>query len=267
MSAVACRACGVATTERVTEVPRSTPGGQPMPPYEVGVCGDCVSLRLDEPGSAVRAALRVIGKPEDHWREAAEVFAEDAGVDVTPTLYERATPQRKPWAHVPREVKEALRGAYAEVLHRRVFASTDKDRPVPAEGPPDDTEHRACLMCGLAKQVEPWRGPVHTKAFTKPDAVTGYLCTACGDAAEAVGAVGPTALERAVMEFHDYAWTENVRIPRLTAWVSTGMGPLDRPWLWVDLAEPTPQIEPVILLRKEVEDLAARVAALEGRQP
>lgn len=264
---LACRVCGTATDDhRASEVERTTPTGQPRTPYLVGLCDGChdAGIDPDEPGSAVRAALHLINRPVADWRLAADAFIE-AGLDVAPVLAERATPQR-PWAHVPKEVREALKSAYLPVLDAKVFAAAKtEDRPIPPQGPPDDTEHRACLFCGLAKQVEPWRGPVHTKAFTKPNAVTGYLCSPCADAVEAVGAVGPTALERAVMEAHDYEWTENVRIPRLTAWVTTGMGPLDRPWLWVDLAEPVPEIEPLAMLHGQIADLTARLDALEGK--
>jgi hypothetical protein len=262
---VACRACGVATTERVTQVPRSTPAGRPMPPYDVGVCDGCADLGLDEPGSAVRAALRVIHKPEKDWPLAAEAFAE-AGVDVAPALYERATPQRRPWGHVPREVRDALKAAYLRVLDAKVFAAAATEgRPVPPAGPPDDAEYPGCLYCGLGRQAEPWRGPVTTTALRKPGMVTGYLCSPCAEATEAVGAVGATALERAVMAHHGLDWTEDVRIPRLRAAVAEGEGPSGTPWSWVDLREPVDAgVDPVALLRKEVADLAARVAALEG---
>ena len=111
---------------------------------------------------------------------------------MTPMLYDRATPQRKPWGHVPKDVRADLRGAYVAVLDAKVHASTAKDLPIPPAGPPDDTTHRACLMCGLAKQVEPWRvgGLCDACVSTKPDMVTGYLCSPCGDAVEAAGALG-----------------------------------------------------------------------------
>lgn len=265
---LACRVCGVATDDRrATEVQHTTLTGQPRTPYLVGLCDGChdAGIAPDEFGSAVRAALHLLGRPVADWRLAADAFME-AGIDVTPILAERATPQR-PWAHVPKEVREALKAAYLPVLDRKVFAAAKtEERPIPAAPPPDDAEYPGCLMCGLDKQVAPWRGPVHTKAFTKPRMTTGFLCSQCAESAEAVGAIGATALERAAMLYHGLDWTENVRIPHLRAAVAEGIVPSGTPWSWVEFAEPEdPGLDPIALLRKEVADLTARVADLEAR--
>jgi hypothetical protein len=67
------------------------------------------------------------------------------------------------------------------------------------------------------------------------------------------------------MLHRDLPWTENVRIPHLKAAVAEAVLPSGTPWSWVEFSEPADAgIDPVALLRKEVADLAARVAALEG---
>ncbi|MGN6253358.1 MAG: hypothetical protein ACTHNS_16260 [Marmoricola sp.] len=253
-----CRCCGVATDRRLAWLPDTTPTGRASGrEYEVGVCDDCAGLRPEEPGSAVRAALRLLGKAEGEWRLAAEAF-EDAGVDVSVLLYDsrvRPEPQRKPWGHVAREDRAALRAGYARLLDLRVHAAADHDRPVPPTAPPGDTPHRGCLACGLDRQAEPWRGPVTTGAFTKPRMASGYLCSACAAALEEVGALGASMLERALMEARGLEWSEAVRLPGLRAWVSTGEPPSPTPWAHVGEVR-APEPEPTLA------DLRAEVAAL-----
>ena len=68
VSAVACRGCGVATTDRVSTVPRTTPVGQAMRPYEVGVCDACATLDLDGQGSAAGPPCGCWGSPRPTGR-------------------------------------------------------------------------------------------------------------------------------------------------------------------------------------------------------
>ncbi|WP_281966304.1 hypothetical protein [Serinicoccus marinus] len=110
----ACPVCGVAT---------SGPGGAGLgllatsaPDYRVGACAACATLDPGRPGLAVRAALRVLGEPEDD-PGAAEAFA-GAGIDVLDVLHarahqpRRAAPQASPFAHVDDALRAWLREAY-----------------------------------------------------------------------------------------------------------------------------------------------------------
>ena len=49
------------------------------------------------------------------------------------------------------------------------------------------------------------------------------------------------------MTAHGYDWTENVRIPGLRVWKPRRRWVRDQPWLWVDLREPIPEIDPIVL--------------------
>lgn len=265
---VACRMCGVATTENVTTVVVPDPLNRPTFTTEVGVCAACVSLRPDEPGSAVRAALRLLGKNEADDGLAAPVFIE-AGLDVAPLLYSRGKPQAKAWGHVPKEYKADLRRAYVRVLDARVFAaSADQDRPVPPHAP-DPEFPQACLACGVGKSVD-WHGPITTTALSRgPELVTGVVCDVCVPHLTAAGAVGAQFLERAVMRAKGFEWGQNVRLPRLKAWFALhraeGLPPQAEPWSWVDLREPAPELDPIVALRVQIAELTERLAALEAR--
>lgn len=267
---VPCRVCGTATTEGVTtEVVPDFSVTRPTFTTEVGTCPSCASLRPDEPGSAVRAALRLINKPEDDWRLAAGAF-EEAGVDVSALLYgPRRLDKGKAWAHVSRDLKADLRRAYVGVLDRRVFAAVDHDRPMPAHAP-DPEFPQACLGCGVGRSVD-WHGPLTTTALTRgPDMITGVVCDACVPHLTAAGAVGAQFLERSVMAHFGKDWGQNVRIPRLRAWIALnraeGYPPQTEPWAWVDLRDPEPPPTLADAL-DQIAGLRDRLAALEKRLP
>jgi hypothetical protein len=265
-SDIPCRCCGVATDQRVTWHYPVLRSGLPGRQYEVGVCDDCVSLRPDEPGSAVRAALRILGRPESEDGIATGTFL-DAGLDVSTLLYVGATPQKRPWGHVSTAAKADLKRAYLRVLDTRVHAvSDDADRPVRPHAPPVGYPP-ACLACGVGTSAQ-WHGPITTGALTKPDMVTGVVCDVCAPHLLAAGAVGAPFLERAAMEAKGFEWVEGVRLPRLQAWVtlhrSEGLPPQAVPWSWVELRAPEPEIDPMVALRVAVRELTDRVAALEA---
>lgn len=270
MRGLACHVCGAAAAGPGTRRRTHSHGGRPTPAsdYDVGTCADCLALRPEEPGVAVRAALRVLGREGDDWRLAAEAF-EDAGVDATMALYDRGGPQAdrgvrgpqaRPFHHVDGDAMAALRSGYARLLDFRVHAASGRDRPVPPHAPPEGAP-RACLACGLGLSAQ-WHGPVRTKALTRgPDFVEGYVCPACAGALEAVGAVGPGFLERACMEASGREWSAAVRLPGLRAWVALDAEPREVPWDWVGLRDP----EPVLSLEAQVAALAAKIDALEAR--
>lgn len=271
MTGLACQVCGVAAEGPAERRYTCSATGRPSPhlDYDVGTCADCRTLRPEEPGSAVRAALRVLGKDEDDPL-AAEAFAE-AGVDATAVFYDLGAgppgrgasgPQRKAFGHVGRQGKAALRRGYARLLDLRVHAASDHDRPVPPAGPPDGYPP-ACVACGVAESAE-WHGPLRTYALTRgPDLVTGCVCDACVVDLQGAGAVGPAFLERAAMRHFGLEWSEAVRIPRLESWVATGLPPQAEPWAWVEFRVP----EPDVPLDQRVAELEARFEALEARLP
>jgi hypothetical protein len=260
-----CQACGRETDRRVAAWKELTPQGTPTGGfYGAGICDECATLNFDEPGAAVRAALRLLGKDEADWEVAAEAFR-DAGVDVTAVFYgRRHEPQRKPWGHVPREAKAALRAGYVRVLDAKVHAaSSDHDRPVPPTSPPDDMP-QGCLVCGIGKSTQ-WNGPLTTFGLAPgSEPVTGCLCVACVAVLREVGAVGEPLIERAAMEFVDLEWSDAVRIPELKAWIATGLPPREVAWDWVELTPPQPALDPMTELRIAVADLRIEVAALRA---
>lgn len=259
---IACRICGVATDEDVETRYGRTPAGQRnmAADFQVGTCGECRGLDTVTPGLAVRACMRVIGVDEASWPALSKVLAE-MEFDPAAVLFERtgtprSGPQRKAFAHVPEEARAALRWAWAHVLADRVAATSDPGPPEPV-GPPDDGPP-ACLACGVAVAPE-WHGPLHTFGLTRgPDRVDGYVCPACVVPLTAAGAVGPEFLERAVMAAKGIDW-----VPRVRAWVATGLPPREVGWDWVDVEPPARTLDPITALLEQVADLTERVEALE----
>lgn len=260
-----CRGCGVATTGPVTRRFTSS-GGLPTPhrDYEVGTCADCLTLDFDRPGVAVRAALRLLRKRESDDVLAADVFIE-ADLDVSVLMYEsayRPEPQRKPWAHVPKEHKALLSKAYVGVLDARIHAASDHDRPIPPTAPPSGPA--ACVACGVGTSAK-WYS-VHTHAFTHgPDYLDGHVCATCAAVYETVGALGQPFLEKAVMEAKGLSWSETSRIPGLRAWIATGRKP-GEPWAWLRVSEAAPRLDPLTELQLKVADLELQVTDLRAEQ-
>lgn len=262
----ACRVCGVRTASNL--VPRKVrlPDGslEDADGYVSGLCPDCEAL--PEVGRGVAAALSLLGREDEDLGLAAQAF-DEAGVDVSRLLYgEGREPQRKPWAHVSRETRADLRRGAARLLDLKVHRASDHDRPVPPHAPGPEYP-QACLACGVAKSAD-WHGPTTTGAYTKPGLVTGVLCDGCIGHFVAAGYThGPQVLERAVMAHFGKEWSEVVRLPRLRAWVATGLPPQDRPWGWVsELVDPPPVLDPIVELRAAVADLRREVAELRARQ-
>lgn len=257
---VPCRCCGVATDQNVSTQTAYDSLGRPKAEYAAGVCGDCVSLRPDEPGVAVRAALRVLGKAEDEPL-AAQAFL-DAGVDVGPVLYARSTPQRKAWAHVDREGRAALRAGYARLLDAKVHASVGEDRPVPPHAPPDGYP-AACASCGVSRSAQ-WFS-TRTRMLSRGPAYEDVCVCAetCAPVLERVGGVGQTFVELAAQA----ALGTPAPVQGARPWLATGLPPQDRPFGWVALAEPEENLDlsDLTALQVAVRSLAAKVADLEAR--
>ncbi|GAB3434775.1 hypothetical protein GCM10027517_03200 [Phycicoccus ginsengisoli] len=266
---VACQVCGVESDGPMIRRRTTTSYGRPTPQrdYLVTTCPACLTLDPDRPGLAVRAALRVLGKPEDDPL-AAEAF-ELAGVDVTAVLFDfndpvrgrRREPQRKPFGHVDRAGRKALRWGHTRLVALRLEREREAAAGPDVPTPPPDGAPPACLACGLGLSLR-WYGPLTTNALTRgPGMVTGYLCDACGPVYAEVGAAGPNFLERAVTQAKGLDHVP----PRLRAWAATGLPPREAGWDWVDTSPPVQELDPWTAAMELIADLTERVAALEGR--
>jgi hypothetical protein len=254
----ACAFCGV---------PADAPSGARMD-LVARTCGECATLRPEEPGAALRAAARVLGADEEdpHLREALTddhhaldgLLYADPG---DPLRSGRRAPQSEPWTHVPDATRDALRRARARGLELRVRGAARRKaagESAPPSGP------AGCLVCGRAR-ASSWRR-VTTAALTLgPALAEGHLCGACQTAHDEAGALGPSLVERAALAHAGVTWTEDVTVPGLTAWAATGEPP-GEPWAWVDLRPPEP--EPTIRdLLAEVAVLRAEVEVLKAAAP
>lgn len=256
MTGAPCRGCGVATTGPTVSVPFDAWG---QATRLLGTCAACLTLDFDRPGAAVRATLRLLRRRESDDAVAAAAFRE-AGLDVAAVLYESrrdTAPQERAWGHVTADDRALLRAAYLRVLDALV-------RPPEAapEGPTPPPSGRACLACGVPRS-DGWSA-VRTAALTRgPAQVDGHLCRVCSGVLGQVGALGPTFLERAVLEAKGLPWEPGLEVPGLRAWAATGREPCE-PWSWVSVRMAEPEPDPVDALRAQVADLVAEVAALRA---
>lgn len=261
MTAIACRVCGLATTANVEVRRGQSPMGSwdPSRDITVGVCPVCTTLDSATIGLAVRACLRLIKKPESDWSAFGAILT-DMEIDPAAVLFEVSGggrgPQRRRFAHVPREVKNQLRRAYARVLADRVAATLPQPEPEP-EGPPSGS---ACLCCGKSKDLV-WGGPLLSHGFTHDSrSVEGWLCEICSDVYSNVGAVGSSFFEQAFQRHTGIAWSpRNVR-----PWIATGLEPPTEPFGWMDVQEEPLTLDPVSFLMDAVATLQGEVLALQG---
>ena len=162
-----------------------------------------------------------------------------------PTWHSGADPDEcnpQPWSHVGDNLRDRLSSAYAQVLAARVALSA----PPVRLGPPDGA---GCLCCGV-RTAEMRRGAPSPWAFVTFSAgalgaasdpgrqVDGYLEPVCAAAIAHVGAIGPTALERALLAHRTPALlrelgADNIEISGLTAWAVSGLPPSDVPFSFV----------------------------------
>lgn len=120
-----------------------------------------------------------------------------------------ASPDQR-WLQVDAETRQAMRDAYGMLLR----ALTDVPHPVsPPSGDGYEVAVRGCLLCGIgtvnalsSQERDVW-GPLRSAVAAtlggrgRPEPIYGYLCPTCRSATErAGGALGPTAMERAVFD-------------------------------------------------------------------
>lgn len=267
---IPCQVCGVAT-DREPEV-RATHTGAP---YRLGTCEDCATLWTADDegvGVAVRAALRVLGKPEDDPRAAAAF--EEAGVDVGPVMFSywadqprggevQPEPGRKPWAHVRRDGRAALRRGYAHLLAGRVAPEEAEPAPGPTP-PPGDLALRGCAFCGVATAAEWTRFHSYGLSPNRTRMLAAALCPDCEEAHEAVGAIGVRAWTVAFCVARGLDYFNDLVLPGLRPFALADAEPGAAGWEFVGEIRPEPGPPTLADLLREVEALTARVAALEG---
>jgi hypothetical protein len=130
------------------------------------------------------------------------------------------------WAQVRMGQRQALRTGYAAVLRERIAASAPAVKVSPPPIDKDDIGHNeapvagGCLLCGIKQQTLPakaveqlggrsssasqiwamWKiTPEQMGGKARPVTLVGFLCKIYSAAVTQVGALGPTALERALV--------------------------------------------------------------------
>lgn len=188
----------------------------------------------------------------------------------------------RPWSHVRESARADLRAAYATLLRERLSAGSPDvilTPPTVRYWEPDVVVPGGCLLCGVravtvtAAQVarlggrEAAQGLAWQPVTAQPSAlggprapvrVAGHACPPCSEALASVGAVGPTALERALAAHLPDAAAQRLRaalaqtvgtVPGLVGWgalvYAAGRDerpspePNREPWGHLDLSELT----------------------------
>ena len=122
-----------------------------------------------------------------------------------------------PWAHLPNDLREQVLAGVALLLAERAAVSA-----APVRLPPPADRLPGCLLCGVghvavvaarvvrlggrqAAQRDVWQPltatPTSLGGQPSPERVAGYACPQCHDAIAGVGAVGETAMERALVAY------------------------------------------------------------------
>lgn len=164
-----------------------------------------------------------------------------------------------PWGHLDDEDRAAMRAAYGAVLAERMARSQP-----PVALPPPRPGPRACLMCGVGSVTVPadvvvrlggareaanalW-SPVETARTSLGgrgglERVSGNLCRPCFSAAESEGAIGISALERALISHlratgreREASMLRQGTILGLKGWAIIGSPPNLVPWEHVGLS-------------------------------
>ncbi len=190
--------------------------------------------------ASVLVVLDVLGMPASHADgllstttaalQAIEVLAArggglcwSSGTDVTKRA-DQGTIER--WGHLADADRGLARDSYAAMLRERIQVP----RPVP---PPDS---RGCMLCGVGHVItrrdaaEVWgeERSCDPAALggTGPERVYGFLCPSCARSAEGSAGLGPTAMERALMDSLgiDNPRARHAELPGLKAWAALPEG-------------------------------------------
>lgn len=191
-----------------------------------------------------------------------------------------------PWAHVGESARADMRATYATLLRERLAVGSPDATLTPPRlsyWEPDVPAPGGCLLCGVcavtvtaaevarvggreAARRLAWQtlstSPATLGGRGAPVRVAGHVCPPCSDALASVGAVGPTALERALAEHLTTTGREEAArrlraalaqsvgtVPGLTGWGAlvfatrrrnlTPPRPNAEPWQHLDLSELT----------------------------
>jgi len=171
------------------------------------------------------------------------------------------------WAHLGEDDRQRLRTAYAAALHERVSQRAAPVQLAPPSGQPPmpGVNLAGCAWCGRATVTMPaaqvaqlggeqraaqevWSpltmSPESVGGRISPNRVSGYCCPDCSDAYESTGAVGQSALHKALGTYLRSAGrtsdAERLSIApdaRLPAWIVSDLPPGETPWQFLDLGD------------------------------
>lgn len=262
----ACRGCGIlAPGAQWYEQHAGVMNGKVTMPgrFQRSTCPDCASLDFNRPGVAVRACLRLIGRPETDDALFAAVLL-DEGFDATEVMFPGGPPSHRPWSHA-HDFRRDLRRLYAKALIRKVERTTPRE-PVPPPLRRGDEADR-CLICGRAEDLD-WHGftTLHTRGG---GSITGCLCgSLCAKVFGEIGAFGTQYVGNCLLVSRGEPLDLGLdRLLGLRAWYelspeqqATVSG--DVPFSWVPVAI-EPDTVPVVEQAPDVAVLMAQVAALQ----
>jgi hypothetical protein len=258
-----CRGCGVlAPGAQWYEQHAAVMNGKVTMPgrFQRSTCPDCASLDFNRPGVAVRACLRLIGRPETDDALFAAVLL-DEGFDAAEVLFPGGPPSHRPWSHA-HDFRRDLRRLYAKALIRKVERATPRE-PVPPPLKRGDEADR-CLICGRAEDLD-WHGFV-SLPLRGNGVARGCLCASdCGPVFAHIGAFGTQFIANAYLASKGEPVDLGLdRIAGLLPWymlTDEQKQTVTGAWSWVVEPEPMAPIDPQGLT---VEGLAAQVAQLQN---
>lgn len=170
-----------------------------------------------------------------------------------------------PFAYLPDERVAGVRTAYGAYLHERAM----RNRPPVRIAPPETSDRPGCLFCGIGAQPVaatrvaregqvvvqaslwwPLSAPPAALGGAGPRRIKGHVCAACADALSMVGAVGRTAMVRALLahlraqgavqvaDAIEVAERDEIGVQGLLGWggLPVGTPPNAAPWAHVDLS-------------------------------
>lgn len=192
-----------------------------------------------------------------HAGDLASLVRRFAECGVRPTWESRFSPVRdadavkgtaahRPWSHLSDDERAELRRAHVLALADRVAATADDVAFTPPSIGGSTSSglliRAACLLCGVGAVTRPaawvaaregagvaartvWRAcasipPQGLGGRPSPERVTGWACADCSEAIVDAGAVGPTALERALINYLGLGarWTDRAMLSGLAGW-------------------------------------------------
>ena len=222
------------------------------------------------------AALEVLGRPtlaQDVSNADLAMHVRHLGTAGQSLAFQgRVSPSGQPapfaWGALDESDRQWLREAYANLLAEKVAQRAAPVALRPPSGQPamPSVNLQACLFCGVssvsmaaaevtrlggqqAAEREVWRpisgiNPSSIGGRMTPNRLSGYLCGRCADAVESAGAVGQTALGKALLAYLDATPGRQDDAARLriagqdatlVAWCVAAAPTVSTPWASLDL--------------------------------